>query len=134
MTHKTTITVRGYHLDLYQHVNNARYLEFLEEARWEMFENNIDRQAWHDKKLGLSIVNININYRAPAVMGSRLTIVTELQRIGNKSITLNQAVCINETDIIAADAAVTFVVTDMRTGKALNLEGWLRKEIEKLFN
>lgn len=30
---QTQIKVRGYHLDVYQHVNNARYLEFLEEAR-----------------------------------------------------------------------------------------------------
>lgn len=27
------IRVRNYHLDGYGHVNNARYLEFLEEAR-----------------------------------------------------------------------------------------------------
>lgn len=28
----TQIHVRGYHLDGYGHVNNARYLEFLEES------------------------------------------------------------------------------------------------------
>jgi acyl-CoA thioesterase FadM len=33
------LTVRGYHLDGYNHVNNARYLEFLEEARWQYFDN-----------------------------------------------------------------------------------------------
>ncbi|MBR9800156.1 MAG: thioesterase, partial [Gammaproteobacteria bacterium] len=27
---RTTLTVRGYHLDGYGHVNNARYLEFYE--------------------------------------------------------------------------------------------------------
>lgn len=32
---QTQIKVRGYHLDVYQHVNNARYPEFLEEARWD---------------------------------------------------------------------------------------------------
>ena len=31
---RTTLTVRGYHLDGYGHVNNARYLEFYEEGRW----------------------------------------------------------------------------------------------------
>ncbi|SQA97049.1 Long-chain acyl-CoA thioesterase FadM [Cedecea neteri] len=35
---QTHIKVRGYHMDVYQHVNNARYLEFLEEARWEGLE------------------------------------------------------------------------------------------------
>jgi len=28
------IKVRNYHLDRFGHVNNARYLEFLEEGRW----------------------------------------------------------------------------------------------------
>ena len=37
---QTQIKVRGYHLDVYQHVNNARYLEFLEEARWDGLENS----------------------------------------------------------------------------------------------
>ncbi len=36
---QTQIKVRGYHLDVYQHVNNARYPEFLE-ARWDSPENS----------------------------------------------------------------------------------------------
>ncbi len=42
MPHQTLIKVRGYHLDIYQHVNNARYLEFLEEARWSYLEDSGD--------------------------------------------------------------------------------------------
>ena len=34
------IKVRGYHLDIYAHVNNARYVEFLEEARWALFDDS----------------------------------------------------------------------------------------------
>ena len=36
----TEIMVRGYHLDMFGHVNNARYLEFLEEGRWTFFDKN----------------------------------------------------------------------------------------------
>jgi thioesterase-3 len=36
------IRIRGYHTDLYQHVNNARYLEFLEEGRWQLLEDHMD--------------------------------------------------------------------------------------------
>ena len=41
----TAIKVRGYHADLYGHVNNARYLELLEEARWNHFENSVDKEG-----------------------------------------------------------------------------------------
>ncbi|SPY74369.1 Long-chain acyl-CoA thioesterase FadM [Providencia alcalifaciens] len=29
------IKVLGYHIDVFQHVNNARYLEFYEADRWD---------------------------------------------------------------------------------------------------
>ncbi|SUB18074.1 Long-chain acyl-CoA thioesterase FadM [Pantoea agglomerans] len=82
---QTTIKVRGYHLDVYQHVNNARYLEFLEEARWEWLE---EVEAFHwlqEQKLAFVVVNININYRRPAVLGDVLTIESEITQLNGKS-------------------------------------------------
>ena len=32
-------SVRGYELDSYGHVNNAVYLNYFEQARWEIFRN-----------------------------------------------------------------------------------------------
>ena len=49
MVHRIEIKIRGYHLDLFGHVNNARYLEFLEEARWAMFDDQTDLQALAQK-------------------------------------------------------------------------------------
>jgi YbgC/YbaW family acyl-CoA thioester hydrolase len=37
-SHKSYITVRGYELDSYGHVNNAVYLQYYEQARWEMMK------------------------------------------------------------------------------------------------
>lgn len=34
---KTLLTARGYELDSYNHVNNAVYLNYFEQARWEFF-------------------------------------------------------------------------------------------------
>lgn len=49
--HQIDIKVRGYHLDLYGHVNNARYLEFLEEARWAYFDDEADLVAYMHEAL-----------------------------------------------------------------------------------
>ena len=55
----TEIKVRGYHLDVYQHVNNARYLELLEEARWRHYE-AYPASYFLKKGWGFIIVNINL--------------------------------------------------------------------------
>ena len=74
---QTKIKVRGFHLDVYQHVNNARYLEFLEEARWDGLENSESFQWLTAHNIAFVVVNININYRRPAVLGDVLTVTSQ---------------------------------------------------------
>ena len=115
--HITDIKVRGYHLDLYGHVNNARYLEFLEEGRWSFADENIDSAAWERLGLAFSIVNININYRRPALAGKIIEIRTWISRFGKASATIRQEILLKGTETAIADADVTFVLVDSKTGK-----------------
>jgi len=126
MSHITEIKVRGYHLDLYGHVNNARYLEFLEEARWSWVEDRADLGAFMARGLGFSVVNINIDYRRPALLGNVLEIDTSLESLGRRSGVVRQVVRLKGTDQVVAEARVTFVVVSGQTGRALPLEGEVR--------
>lgn len=129
---QTTIKVRGYHLDVYQHVNNARYLEFLEEARWQWLE---EAEAFHwlqEQKLAFVVVNININYRRPAVLGDVLTIDSEITQLNGRSGVIAQRVLLAGQETVVADAALTFVCIDLRTQKAVTLEGTLRERLMRL--
>ncbi|MGB0840577.1 MAG: acyl-CoA thioesterase, partial [Chitinophagales bacterium] len=60
------ITVKGFHVDQYHHVNNARYLEFLEEARWYFLEEQFRSGIFKKKGWTLPITEINIKYRQGA--------------------------------------------------------------------
>jgi len=118
--HRTRIKVRGYHLDLYGHVNNARYLEFLEEARWAWFESGGELDRLGARGLGFAVVRIDISYRRPAFMGEELDVRTALVRIGRASGTVRQEIVLaNAPQTRIADADVTFCVTDLASGRAL---------------
>ena len=129
---QTQIKVRGFHLDVYQHVNNARYLEFLEEARWEGLENSASFQWMMQHNIAFVVVNININYRRPAVLGDRLTITSALKQLNGKSGILNQTIVRGAESEVVADAQITFVCIDLKTQKSLPLEGELREHLEAM--
>ncbi|MDU4356931.1 YbgC/FadM family acyl-CoA thioesterase [Phytobacter diazotrophicus] len=129
---QTQIKVRGYHLDVYQHVNNARYLEFLEEARWDGLENNENFKWMATNNIAFVVVNININYRRPAVLGDRLTVTSHVKQINGRSGVLSQVVTLEPGGEVVADALVTFVCIDLKTQKALALEGELRERLEEM--
>ncbi|MGB9096493.1 acyl-CoA thioesterase [Erwinia sp.] len=130
----TTIKVRGYHLDVYQHVNNARYLEFLEEARWEWLE-RLESFSWlQENQLAFVVVNININYRRPAVMGDVLNIHSKLIQLGGKSGVIGQTVTLVPDGEVVADATLTFVCIDLRSQKAQPMEGELKRRMEEMLS
>lgn len=132
MIHAIDIKVRGYHLDLYRHVNNARYLEFLEEARWSFLESKGNIDYLHERGYTFALVNINISYRRPAYMGEVLRIATSVKAIGTRSCVMHQLITLKDTDTVIADADVTFVLVDIRTEKAAVLEGDLRAALERM--
>ena len=120
---KTTvkIKIRGYHIDHFNHVNNARYLEFLEEARWHYSEKNNLIAMFHQKGISHVTVNININYKRGAVVGEVLRIETGVIKKDLKSVTMLQQIFLNDTDTLIADAQVTNVFLNLKTGKVITV-------------
>jgi len=126
------IKVRGFHIDIFSHVNNARYMEFMEEARWVVIEKYIGLKGMQAKGIIFVVVNININYRRPASMGDILELYIGLAKIGGKSAVFYQEVRLKGTDTVVADAQVTFVFADKNTGKAVKIDDEIKRLIGKL--
>lgn len=128
---ETEIKIRGYHTDLYQHVNNARYLEFLEEARWQLLENHMDLESFMKKGFLFFVVNINISYKSQARVNDLIRIRSGMGKIGNKSAMARQQVLNLTTGQVCVDADITFVVSDVK-GKALKLEGEVLETVNRI--
>jgi thioesterase-3 len=127
MENHTEIKVRGYHLDFYGHVNNARYLEFIEEARWTLFDEYLGTLTANG--YSFFVVNININYLSPATLGDTITIDSCITRFGGKSCTLRQIMTKKGSDTPVVTADVTFVIAGPE-GRALPLEGDIREKLQ----
>ncbi|GAA3941662.1 thioesterase family protein [Litoribacillus peritrichatus] len=132
MRHTTKLCVRGYHLDVYGHVNNARYLEFLEEARWRFFEEQDVIEAITGEALAMVVVNININYRRAALIHEELEIATEVTRVGNKSFVIHQEIAVAETGEMIADTDGTYVLFDNAIGTSVVIEGKYKELLDRL--
>ncbi|RLC04536.1 MAG: thioesterase [Deltaproteobacteria bacterium] len=123
------IKIRGYHTDLYQHVNNARYLEFLEEGRWQLIEDHMNLEEFMNDGFHFFVVNINIAYKSQVKVNDVIRIQSGLGKIGNKSMVFKQRVINKTTCTVCVEADITFVIADIN-GKPLKLEGELKKKLK----
>ncbi len=127
MSYTYSIKVRGFHCDSYGHVNNARYLEFLEEARWQFLEDGLDLAYWLDRGLGFVVASVTINYRRPGMVGMILEVQSHMKHLGGKSGVIHQDVVDSATGKVVSDADVTFVVLDLKTGKPHPIAGPIKE-------
>jgi len=124
----TRIRIRGYHEDRFGHVNNARYLELLEEARWaHLEERGIDAAFLKAQGVFPVVVRLTISYRRPASVGDELVIETRVVGGGHRKVVLVQEARFAATDEVCVEAEVTAVFIDEATGRPAPLtEPWLR--------
>jgi YbgC/YbaW family acyl-CoA thioester hydrolase len=74
-TYKTVITL--HHLDFMGHVNNATYLQLMEEARWHFYNSyGYTKEMVTKEKKGPIILEIHVKYRKEILLNEIVTIKT----------------------------------------------------------
>jgi thioesterase-3 len=126
------LRVHGFHCDLYGHVNNARYLEFLEAARWEMLGDAVDLGAWHDLGRRFVIVHIDVSYRAAATLGDELVVQSWGGDIGKSSARVHQDIVRKSDARTVVEATITYVILKSDTGRPIRLEGELAEALGRM--
>ena len=86
--HRHRVEVRLSDTDAMGHVNNARYLTYVEIARvayWEHVTGRMLPIGVHGAEEGMILAEIRMTYRSPAFYGETLMVETRVERIGRTS-------------------------------------------------
>jgi thioesterase-3 len=119
--HLFDITVRSTDVDFIGHVNNAKYLEYMEWARFDwMCQLGFTLEELQRRAIMPVVVNIVINYRKELRMLEQIQVRSSAVRWGEKSFVIRQEV-FNQKGELACDADVTMVMIDAKTRRAAAL-------------
>ena len=89
--HRHQVEVRLSDTDAMGHVNNARYLTYVEIARVAYYEHVTGNQlpiGAHGAEEGMILAEIRMTYRSPAFYGETITVETRVDRIGRTSFSM----------------------------------------------
>ncbi len=113
--HEYPFVIREHHLDTFGHVNNAAYLEILEEARWDLVtRNGYGLDEVHRLKVGPVVLEARLRFVREIRNRQPVTIRTWLESYSGKIGTLKQEIR-DETDELCTEARFTIGLFDMAT-------------------
>jgi thioesterase-3 len=113
--HEYPLVIHEHHLDTFGHVNNAAYLEILEEARWDLVtRNGYGLDEVHRLKVGPVVLEARLRFVREIRNRQPVTIRTWLEAYAGKIGTLKQEIR-DETDELCTEARFTIGLFDMAT-------------------
>ncbi|MGG1664225.1 acyl-CoA thioesterase [Brevibacillus sp. NRS-1366] len=118
MAHRFEFTVRSTDIDVIGHVNNAKYLEYMEWARFDwIWQQGFTLDELKRRGIMPVVVNININYRKELHMREEVHAITTVVKVGGKSFVIRHELY-NEAEQLVADGDVTMVMIDANTRRS----------------
>ncbi|MDQ3556100.1 MAG: acyl-CoA thioesterase [Gemmatimonadota bacterium] len=134
MTSELSITVRSTELDSLGHVNNAKYLEYLEWGRFEWLrQSGVPLDLLGTSGVGTAIVNVNVNFRNEARLSDELRVRARLVHIGTSSLQIGQEI-LGADGRRVCDGLVTLAIFDTRTRRSTPISLSLREALEPLIS
>jgi thioesterase III len=125
--HSYDLTIHERHLDTFGHVNNATYLDLLEEARWDLITRNgygldeIDR-----RQAGPTVVEANLRFVREIRNRERITVKSWTESYSGKICRFAQQM-LNEKEELCCDATFVMGLFDLQARKLLlPTPEWLR--------
>ena len=111
-------------MDAFNHVNNASYLGYIEEARVRWFRSL--STDWAGETSAPVMASVTVNYKRPAHWPETLRIELFAERVGGKSLTLGHRIAsASDPDVLYCDGHTVLVWVD-RSGQSVVLPDAVR--------
>ncbi|OGQ04196.1 MAG: hypothetical protein A2W61_08110 [Deltaproteobacteria bacterium RIFCSPLOWO2_01_44_7] len=118
--------------DMHQHLNHAKYLSFLEQARVEYF-GKLGFKATHDfRSIPFIVAAAHCDYKAPAYLNDEILIEMGTTSFGNTSFRIDYEMKHAKTGKLIAQAYTILVMYDYDKMKPVSVPENLKKEVQKL--
>ncbi|HKJ40109.1 MAG TPA: thioesterase family protein [Anaerolineales bacterium] len=123
------IEVRYGDLDPQGHVNNAKHLTYLEQARVAyMIELGLFTKDQPFMDIGVILADVHITYFEPVYFGQNIKVGVHAAKLGNKSMTWDQNIVDADTGKELAKGEVVLVTYDYREEKTMSIpQEWKEK-------
>lgn len=125
------IQVRYGDLDPQGHVNNARYLTYMEQGRVAYVHHLGLWEGDSFLNLGIIMADVHVTFKAPILWGQSLRVGVRISRLGNKSLHSEYVIEDSQTGAVLAEGSSVLVAFDYRAGRTIPIpDRWRRRIME----
>lgn len=122
-TFETELRVRPDDIDMFQHVHNSKYLDYVLAARYDQMEHcyGMSMEKFMERGYGWVVKSVQINYKRALMLGDYFVVRTGIECIDERGCRVKFTINHKANDKLCSDGWFDFVMIDIKTGKSVKI-------------
>jgi len=122
-TFETELRVRPDDIDMFQHVHNSKYMDYVLAARYDQMEHSygMSMETYMEQGHGWVVKAVHMNYKRSLVLGEYFTVKTNIDHIDERGCRVHFTITSKTSGKVNADGWFDFVMIDIKTGKGIRI-------------
>lgn len=118
---KTEHKVRPDDIDMFNHVHNSIYLDYVLAARYEQMElfYGMSMEKFMEIGYGWVVQSVQINYKRPLGLGDKFEVETGIESINKKGCRVTFDIKNLKNNKLNTDGWFDFIMIDLKTGRGV---------------
>ncbi|MBW4891526.1 acyl-CoA thioesterase [Mucilaginibacter sp. HMF5004] len=118
---ETELRVRPDDIDMFQHVHNSKYFDYVLAARYDQMELNygMSMERFMENGYGWVVKAVHINFKRALMLGDYFTVKTGINEIDDRGCRVKFIITNKSNNKVSADGWFDFVMIDINTGKSV---------------
>ncbi|WP_345947904.1 acyl-CoA thioesterase [Mucilaginibacter sp. PAMB04274] len=122
-TFETEHRVRPDDIDMFQHVHNSKYFDYVLAARYEQMDAHygMSMEKFMERGFGWVVRTAHVDYKRPLVMGDYFLVRTGIETIDDKGCRVAFTITNKATKKVCCDGWFDYTMIDMKTGRGAKI-------------
>lgn len=122
-TFETEHRVRPDDIDMFQHVHNSRYFDYVLAARYEQMERfyGMSMETFMEQGFGWVVSKVSFEYKRPLTMGEIFLVRTGIDSITDKGCRVSFVITNKKTNKTSCEGWFEYVMINIGTGRSMKI-------------
>lgn len=117
---ETELNVRPDDIDMFNHVHNSKYLDYVLAARYEQMEKfyGMSWEKFSEQGFGWVVAKVTINFKRALKMGDQMIVRTGILEMNEKGSNVQFEIINKATGKVSSDGVFDYVMIDLTTQRS----------------
>jgi YbgC/YbaW family acyl-CoA thioester hydrolase len=117
------LKVRPDDIDMFNHVHNSKYFDYVLAARYEQMETcyKMSMEDFMELGYGWVVKTAHVEFKRPLTLGETFKVTTGIVSMNDRSSKVSFEIVSNKTGKVCSDGWFDYVLIDIKTGRGMKI-------------